>query len=131
MSFPGRVPAITNHSSRHVQHSDISQGERAAMNLWQLYMAAIIVLIGIGIYCLLTRRNIIQLLIGIEVIAKGVTLSFILAGFFQGNEQIAQAIVITIILIEVITMAVAMSLAVMVHRHTGSLDIKDLRRLRG
>jgi len=101
------------------------------MNLWQLYMVAIVVLIGIGVYCLLARRNIIQLLIGIEVIAKGVTLSFILGGFFQGNEQIAQAIVITIILIEVITMAVAMSLAVMSHRHTGSLDIKDLRRLRG
>lgn len=101
------------------------------MNLWQLYMVAIVVLIGIGIYCLLARRNIIQLLIGIEVIAKGVTLSFVLAGFFQGNEQIAQAIVITIILIEVITMAVAMSLAVMAHRHIGSLDIKDLRRLRG
>jgi len=101
------------------------------VNLWQLYMLAVIVLIGVGIYCLLARRNIIQLLIGIEVIAKGVTLSFILAGFFQGNEQIAQAIVITIILIEVITMAVAMSLAVMVHRHTGGLDIKDIRRLRG
>jgi len=101
------------------------------MNLWQLYMVAIVVLIGIGVYCLLARRNIIQLLIGIEVIAKGVTLSFILGGFFQGNEQIAQAIVITIILVEVITMAVAMSLAVMAHRHTGSLDIKDLRRLRG
>jgi multisubunit Na+/H+ antiporter MnhC subunit len=94
-------------------------------------MVAIVVLVGIGVYCLLARRNIIQLLIGIEVIAKGVTLSFILAGFFQGNEQIAQAIVITIILIEVITMAVAMSLAVMAHRHTRSLDIKDLRRLRG
>lgn len=101
------------------------------MNLWQLYMVAIIVLIGIGIYCLLAKRNIIQLLIGIEVIAKGVTLSFILAGFFHGNEQIAQAIVITIILIEVITTAVAMSLAVMTQRHTGSLDIKDIRRLRG
>ena len=101
------------------------------MNLWQLYMVAIVVLIGIGVYCLLARRNTIQLLIGIEVIAKGVTLSFILGGFFQGNEQIAQAIVITIILVEVITMAVAMSLAVMAHRHTGSLDIKDLRRLRG
>jgi multicomponent Na+:H+ antiporter subunit C len=100
------------------------------MNLWQLYMVAIVVLIGIGVYCLLAKRNIIQLLIGVEVIAKGVTLSFILGGFFQGNEQVAQAIVITIILIEVITMAVAMSLAVMAHRHTGSLDIKDLRRLR-
>jgi multicomponent Na+:H+ antiporter subunit C len=102
-----------------------------AMNLWQLYIVAIIILIGAGIYCLVAKRNIIQLLIGIEVIAKGVTLSFILAGFFQGNEQIAQAIVITVILIEVITAAVAMSLIVMAHRHTGSLDIKDLRRLRG
>ena len=101
------------------------------MTLWQLYMLAIIVLIGIGVYCLLARRNLIQLLIGIEVIAKGVTLSFILAGFFQGNEQIAQAIVITIILIEVITIAVAMSLIVVAQRHTGSLDIKDFRRLRG
>jgi len=101
------------------------------MNLWQLYMLAIIVLIGIGIYCLIARKNLIQLLIGIEVIAKGVTLSFILAGFFQGNEHIAQAIVITIILIEAITAAVAMSLIVIAHRHTGSVDVKDFRRLRG
>jgi multicomponent Na+:H+ antiporter subunit C len=101
------------------------------MSLWQLYMVAIILLIGIGIYCLLAKRNTVQLLIGIEVIAKAVTLAFILAGFFQGNEQIAQAIVITIILIEAITAAVAMSLIVVAHKHTGSLDIKDLRRLRG
>ena len=101
------------------------------MSLWQLYLLAVIVLIGVGIYCLIARRNIIQLLIGIEVIAKGVTLSFILAGFVQGNEQIAQAIVITIILIEVITAAIAMSLIVVAQRHTGSLNITDFRRLRG
>ncbi len=101
------------------------------MNLWQLYMLAVIVLIGVGIYCLLARRNIVQVLIGIEIIAKGVTLSFILAGFFQGNEHIAQAIVITIILIEAITAAVAMSLVVVANRHTGSIDVKDLRKLRG
>ncbi len=101
------------------------------MNLWQLYMLAIIILIGLGVYCLLARRNLIQLLIGIEVIAKAVTLSFILAGFLQGNEQIAQAVVITIILIEVITVGVAMSLIVVAQRSTGSIDSKDFRRLRG
>ncbi|MDY7018788.1 MAG: NADH-quinone oxidoreductase subunit K [Chloroflexota bacterium] len=101
------------------------------MNLWQLYMLAIVILIGIGIYCLIARKNIVQLLIGIEVIAKGVTLSFILAGFFQGNEQIAQAIVITIIVIEAITAAVAMALIVRSYRHTGTLDIDDLKKLRG
>jgi NADH-quinone oxidoreductase subunit K len=100
------------------------------MNLWQLYMLAVIILIGIGVYCLLTRRNLIQLLIGIDVIAKGVTLSFILGGFLQGNQQIAQAVVISIILVEVISMGVVMSLIVVAQRKNGSLDIKDFRKLR-
>ena len=101
------------------------------MNLGQLYIALIIVLLGIGIYCLLSRRNLIQLIIGIEIIAKAICLSFILAGHLQGNEQIAQAIVITIIVIEAITAAVVMSLIVAAYRRTGSLDLRDFRRLRG
>jgi len=101
------------------------------MNLWQLYIIAIIVLLGIGVFCLISRRSLIQLIIGIEVIAKAVTLSFILAGHLQGNEQIAQSIVITIILIEVISTAVALSLIVTAYRHTGRLDIGILRKLRG
>ena len=101
------------------------------MNLWQLYIAAIIALLGIGIYCLISRRNLIQLIIGIEIIAKAICLSFILAGHLQGNEQIAQAIVITIIVIEAITAAVVMSLIVAAYRRTGSLDLRDFRRLRG
>ena len=101
------------------------------MNLWQFHIMLIIVLVGIGIYCLISRRNLIQLIIGIEIIAKAICLSFVLAGHLQGNEQIAQAIVITIIVIEAITAAVVMSLIVAVYRRTGSLNIKDFRRLRG
>lgn len=101
------------------------------MNVAQIYIFASIVLIGIGVYCLVARKNVIQLLIGIEIIAKGVTISFVLGGFLQGNEQIAQAIVITIILIEVITAVIIMSLIVKVFHKTGSLDIKNLRKLKG
>jgi NADH-quinone oxidoreductase subunit K len=101
------------------------------MNLWQLYIVLIIALLGIGIYCLISRRNLIQLIIGIEIIAKAICLSFILTGHLQGNEQIAQAIVITIIVIEAITAAVVMSLIVAAYRRTGSLDIRDFRKLRG
>jgi len=101
------------------------------MDLWQLYIAAIVILLGIGIYCLISRRNLIQLIIGVEVIAKAVSLSFILAGHLQGNEQIAQAIVVTIILIEAVSTAVALSLIVAAYRHTGSLDTNILKRLRG
>jgi len=49
----------------------------------------------------------------------------------QGNEQISQSIVITIILIEAIIAAVAISLIVVANRHAGSLDIDIFRRLQG
>lgn len=101
------------------------------MDLWQFYMLLIGVLIAIGSYCLIARRNLIQLIIGLEVIAKAVTLAFVLAGHLQGNEQIAQSIVITIILIEAIIAAVAISLIVVANRHSGSLDMDVFRRLRG
>ena len=101
------------------------------MDQWQLYMLLVIVLLGIGIYCLIARRNLIQLIIGLEVIAKAVTLLFILGGSMQGNEQISQSIVITIILIEAIVAAVAISLIVVANRHAGSLDIDIFRRLQG
>jgi len=101
------------------------------MDLWQFYMLLIVVLLAIGVYCLIARRNLIQLIIGLEVIAKAVTLMFVLAGSLQSNEQIAQSIVITIILIEAIIAAVAISLIVVANRHAGSLDMDIFRRLRG
>lgn len=101
------------------------------MTTGQSYILVSVLLIGIGIYCIIAKKNLIQILIGIEIIAKGVTLSFITGGFILGNEQIAQAIVITIILIEVVTAAIAMSVIVNVYKHTGSLDVKDIKRLKG
>ena len=101
------------------------------MNLWDLYILGVVVLLGMGIYCLVSQRNLIQLIIGIEIIAKAATLSFILAGYVQENEQIAQSIAITIVLIEAISTAVVLSLIVTCHRHTGTLDVNVLKRLRG
>ena len=94
-------------------------------------MLLIVILLAVGIYCLIARKNLIQLIIGLEVIAKAVTLLFVLGGFLQGNEQISQSIVITIILIEAIVAAVAISLIVVANRHADSLDIDLFRRLRG
>jgi NADH-quinone oxidoreductase subunit K len=101
------------------------------MDFWQLYMVCTLALLGCGIYGLLARRDVIRMFIATEVIAKAATLSLILGGYLQGNEQIAQALVVTVILIEVISTAVGLSLVVVAYRRIGSLDIKDLRTFRG
>lgn len=100
-------------------------------DVWQMNISVVVILFALGLYCLFSKRNIIKLLIGFEILAKAATLSFILSGYMQNNIMIAQAIVITVILIDVIIIAVGLSVAVNVHKHTGSLDVEKIRRLRG
>lgn len=84
-----------------------------------------------GIYCLLVSRNMIRAIIGIELLTKAVTLLFIVAGFVTGKESLAQALVITIIVIEVVIAAVGGGIALRVFRHNGNLDIRQLNKLKG
>jgi len=88
-------------------------------------------LVFLGLYCLLFMRNIIKLLIGVEIIAKGVTLGFISGGFARDSVFLAQCLVITVIVVEVSVMAAALAIVIRLYRHNDSLDIRRLTRLKG
>ncbi len=99
--------------------------------LWLLNMAFVAILVGLGIYCLLTMKNLIKLFIGIEVIAKGITLALIATGFGKNNILIAQSLAISFIVVEVSVVATALAIIINIYRHTKSLDIRKLTKLRG
>jgi NADH:ubiquinone oxidoreductase subunit K len=97
---------------------------------WLLYLAFAACLVFIGIYCLLTMRNLIKLFIGVEIISKGVSLALVATGFVKQNLLTAQAITVTFIVIEVSVVATALAIIINVYRHTGSLDIRKLTKLK-
>jgi len=98
---------------------------------WFLTMGFVAVLLGIGIYCLLTMRNLIKLFIGVEIISKGITLALIATGFAKKNILLAQSLAITFIVVEVSVVATALAIIINIYRHTKSLDIRKLTNLRG
>lgn len=100
-------------------------------NFWILNMGAAALLIGIGIYCLLTMRNTVKLLIGIEVIAKGITLALIATGWTKHNLLLAQSLVISVIVVDVAVLATALAIIIRINRHTKSLDVRKLTKLKG
>jgi multisubunit Na+/H+ antiporter MnhC subunit len=100
-------------------------------NLWILNMGFAVLLVGVGLYCLLTMRNTVKLLIGIEVIAKGVTLALVAGGAARGNLMVAQSLAITVIVIDVAVIATALALVININRHTKSLDVRKLTKLKG
>jgi multisubunit Na+/H+ antiporter MnhC subunit len=100
-------------------------------NFWILNMGAAALLIGLGIYCLLTMKNMVKLLIGIEIIAKGVTLALIATGFAKNNLMLAQSLVISVIVVDVAVLATALAIIISINRHTKSLDVRKLTKLKG
>jgi NADH:ubiquinone oxidoreductase subunit K len=89
------------------------------------YLGFAVTIIFLGFYCVLTKKNVIKSAIGISIMVKGGSLSFLSAG-----GSTAQVAVVLIIVIDAIVAAVLLSLAVNVYRQTGSLDIEALKRLR-
>ncbi len=100
-------------------------------NTWYLYVFFAAALIGAGCLGLLAKRNLIKLFIGIEVVGKGVSLLLLGTGFAKGNILTAQALVITFIVVEVSLVATALALIINIYRHTKSLDVRKLAKLKG
>ena len=100
-------------------------------NTWFLYIFFAAVLIISGIYCLLSKRNLIKLFIGIMIIGKGVSLALLATGFARDNILVAQSLVITFIVVEVSLVATALALIINIYRKTKSLDVRKLSKLKG
>ncbi len=95
------------------------------------FMIFIILLFVTGIYCILTTRNFIRVLIGLEILTKAVTLLIVLAGYCCGRTALAQAYAVTLIVVEVVIIAVAAGIVIGVFRANNSLDVARLRNLKG
>ena len=90
-----------------------------------------ILLFMLGLYCLLTRRNVIKQVIGLKIMLQGVTLALIHAGQLVGDTHLAQAMVISALIVEAVVIALALAVIVNVYRHYPSGDIDRLDRLKG
>lgn len=99
------------------------------------FVAASLVLVAlllvVGLYCLVVSRNLIRILIGLEILTKAVTMLLALGGYASGRMAQAQSFIVVLIAIEVVVIAVAAGIVIGAHEHQGDLDARRLRQLRG
>jgi NADH-quinone oxidoreductase subunit K len=105
----------------------------SATNLDMLWTAGIFVvmLLFIGFYCILVSRNLIRILIGLEVLAKAITLGVVAVGYATKNTALAQSLAITIIIVEVFVVAIAAGIVINIYRHHESLSTDNIQNLKG
>ncbi len=105
-----------------------------------------LVLFSLGIYCIVRKRNIIKIIIGIIIAEYAINLFFIMVAYrregrspiYAADRQILnmvdalpQAVVLTSIVIGLATTVLLVALAIRIYEKYGTFDITKIRELRG
>jgi NADH-quinone oxidoreductase subunit K len=93
-------------------------------------LALAAVLFTLGAACACTRRNLILVVIGVEIMLNAAGLAFV-GGSLRWQELQGQAFVVFLLAIAAAEVAVGLALIVHCQRRTGSLDPDHYDRLRG
>ncbi|MCC6748717.1 MAG: NADH-quinone oxidoreductase subunit NuoK [Deltaproteobacteria bacterium] len=101
------------------------------MNL-QTFSLLALALFCIGLYGVLSRRNLIGILIGVELMLNAASLSFLgYSRFAVKNPATGQIAVLFIIGLAAAEAAVALSIVLTVYRSRKSINVDDLADLKG
>lgn len=97
----------------------------------------------IGIYCVLSYRDLIKVVCGFSISSYGITILFVQIGYVKGAgapvpplgsivvDPLLQALVLTAIVIEFGLMMFMLAVGIKIFKRTGHMDLGLLRRLHG
>jgi NADH-quinone oxidoreductase subunit K len=93
-----------------------------------LILASVIFLLGAA--CVVARRNLILILVGLEIMLNAAALAFIAASL-HWQRLSGQAFVIFIFAVAAAEVAIGLALIVHIHRRIGSVMADDYNQMKG
>jgi NADH:ubiquinone oxidoreductase subunit K len=92
-----------------------------------------LVLFTLGLYAVMARRNLIAILIGIELMLNAASLNFMAFNRFLPVEDptVGQLFVLFIIGLAAAEVAIALSIILVVYRERKRIDVDDITELKG
>lgn len=100
------------------------------MTTANILLIGVLGLLSVGLYGLLIVRNLIKLVIALQILAKAAALALVVAGQMSGQLNLGQSMALTVIVADTIVAVVGLALAVQVRQRFGTLDVKELSTLK-
>jgi NADH:ubiquinone oxidoreductase subunit K len=89
-------------------------------------------LFAIGLYGVMARKNLIGILIGVELMLNACSLNFLAFNRFGSTDPaVGQIVVLFIIGLAAAEAAIALAIILQVYRTRSAIDVDDLTELRG
>ena len=101
------------------------------MSVSTIMLIAGVVLILAGCFELIRTRNMLKIIIALELAIKAVSMFITLGGGLNGNMPVAESFVVSVIVIEVVVATVLSGIAISIFHKHGTMDIRSLRNLKG
>jgi len=103
------------------------------MNLtpFSITLIGVLGLLGVGLYGLMVSRNLIKIVVALQIMVKAALLGLVAAGNVSQQINLGQSLAITVLVADTVVVVVGMALAVQIRRQLGSMDVKELSSLRG
>jgi len=102
-----------------------------SLSLFNIAFLCVIGLLGIGFYGLMVSRNLIKIVIGLQILVKGALLGLVAAGNLNGQINLSQSMALTVIVADTIVAVMGIALGVQIRRRVGTLDVRELSKLKG
>ena len=99
------------------------------LEVWVLFALA---LFCVGLYGVLVRKNLIAILIGVEIMLNAASVNFMAFNYFGSpNPAMGQMFVLFIIGLAAAEVAIALSIILAVFRQRASIDVDSIKELKG
>ncbi len=91
-----------------------------------------VILFSLGIYAVVARRNLIAMLIGVELMLNAASINFMAFNRFTSPDPaVGQIVVLFIIGLAAAEVAIALSITIAVYRARNNIDVTNLEDLKG
>ncbi len=101
------------------------------MNTIEVVMVGALAIFGVGVYGLLITRNLVKVVVSLQLLVKAALLALIVAGEASDQLNLSQSIAMTVIVADTVVAVIGLALAVQAKRVLGTMDLNELSKLRG
>jgi NADH-quinone oxidoreductase subunit K len=101
------------------------------MTTLNIIVGGALAIFAVGLYGLLVIRNMIKVVVALQILVKAALLTLVAAGKASDQINLSQSLAMTVIVADTVVAVVGLALAVQIKRVLGTLDLSELSRLRG
>jgi len=97
----------------------------------QHFLTVAAILFVLGLYCVLTRRNAVTVLMGIELILNSANVNFIAFSRYGTTEIQGHVFAIFVIIMAAAEAAIALAIVLNLYKRMNSIDVDEADMMRG